>query len=270
MRTAFLIMVLAVPAAAQEWYIPKRQHLLKKGSLETGFRTQFSANNDGFFDSLRLEGIPNIRYSPMRRFEVYTEMPLSYAEREDSVNFTTVNRKVTGFGDLFTQLSYEGFSGADWKILFSLEGGFPTGKNQFQHPVPTGSGHYSAAFGMTGMKVVDPVVFFAHLGFQHSFSRTFPGVGRVTPGRDIRFRFGSAISLNPRVQTTFHVTSNLISTTKLNGVLQTTSSGTLMRFGWGLDWTVGSRTRLGFDTAIGLTKNTTDATIALGVTWKVF
>lgn len=270
MMRLLLLIALGSPAAAQEWYIPKRPVLLKGGSVETGMRSQFSANNDGLLDSLRLEGIPTVRWSPLRRWELYAELPLGYHEREDVANFVIEKHRATGVGDLFTQVSFEAASGEDWKLLTNLEGGFPTGKNQFKHRVPTGSGHYSAALGVTAMKVVDPVILFTHWGYQHSFPRSFAGTGRVTPGRDFRFRFGGAISLNPRITTSMHVTGNAVSATKVNGRFSAGSSGTLSRLGWGLDWQTSSRLGLGLDVALGMTKNTQDATIALSTTYRLF
>lgn len=266
---AALALILAARAPAQEWYIPKRTRLLKGGALEAGTRLQLSANNDGLLDALRLDLIPSLRYSPLSRLELYTELPLSYAEREDVVAFSLVKNQTTGIGDAFGQASFEAFSGEDWKVLFNMDGSFPTGKNQFKHRVPLGGAHFALALGQTAMKVIDPVVLFAHLGYQHSFPRRF-APGRVSPGRAVRYRFGTALSLNPRVQTTLHVTGDSVSTTRIEGKPVAGSSGTLMRLGWGLDWTLSGSLRLGMDAIFGMTKNTQDATLALGLNWRIF
>ncbi|MBI4348303.1 MAG: hypothetical protein HY553_15790 [Elusimicrobia bacterium] len=263
---AVIVCLAASRVAGQEWYIPKRQTLLTRGSGEIGTRLQLSANNDGLLDTLRLEAVPHLRFAPLRRLEVYTELPFSYAEREDVVNFNLVKNDTTGIGDAFAQLSLEGFSGEDWKVLYNLDGSFPTGKSPYRHRVSLGSGHFAAALGQTAMKVIDPLVLFMHLGYQHVFPRRTI-VGRVSPGRSIRFRFGTALALNPRVQTTLHVTGDAINTTRINGSPTPGSSGTLLRFGWGLDWTMLSRLRWSFDAAFGMTKNTPDATLSTG--WSI-
>lgn len=260
---------LAAGACAQEWYIPKRTRLLKGGALEAGARAQLSANNDGLLDTLRLDLIPSLRYSPLGRLELYGELPFSYAEREDVVAFALVKNQTTGIGDAFGQVSYEAFAGEDWKVLVNMDGSFPTGKTQFKHRVPLGGAHFALAAGQTAMKVIDPVVLFAHLGYQHTFPRRF-AAGRIAPGRAIRYRFGTALSLNPRVQTTFHVTGDSVSTTRIEGKPVAGSSGTLMRLGWGLDWTLSGSLRLGMDAIFGMTKNTNDATLALGLNWRIF
>lgn len=267
-RAALLASLLAAgSASAQEWYIPKRQTLLTRGSGEAGTRLQLSANNDGLLDTLRLEAIPHLRYAPLRRFELYTELPFSYIEREDVVNFNLVKNDTTGIGDAFTQMSFEGFSGEDWKILYNLDGSFPSGKSPYRHRVALGSGHFAAAFGQTAMKVIDPLVLFSHLGYQFVFPRR-TAVGRVSPGRSIRFRFGTALALNPRVHTTLHVTGDAVNTTRVDGRPVAGSSGTLIRFGWGLDWTVRDRLRWSADAAFGMTKNTPDATLSTGWSFR--
>lgn len=273
----------SVPIYGQEWYIPKRTTLLKGGAWEAGLRTQMSANSTGNEDSLRLEEIPHLRYSPFRRLELYAEVGLAYAYREDAVFVTFLESETTGVGDAFAQVAFETLSGEDWRLLTHLDGSFPSGKNPHHHLVPTGSGHFTAAAGQTAMTVIDPVVLFAHLGYQHTFRRFFPGVransagdgtapcppsepcpgAQVAPGWDLRFRFGSSLALNPRVQTSFHVTGNAVASTKLNGKRVVASRTTLVRLGWGLDWSFYRRLRMSLDAAFGMTKNTPDATLAM-------
>lgn len=267
MKAALLALVLLAPAGrAQEWYVPKRTTLLERGRGEVGLRIQLAANNDGLLDTLRLEGIPHVRYTPLRRVELYVEAPVTYAEREDVVGFNIVKNQTTGVGDTFVQTTFEGFSGDDWKILYNLDGSLPTGKSPYRHRVATGGGHYAAGFGQTVMKVIDPLVLFFHLGFNHTFARR-GGRSYVAPGRSVRFRFGTGIALNPRIQTTLHVTGDQVASTRVGGAGVAGSSGTLIRFGWGLDWKVGRRWRVGTDAIFGMTKSTPDAVLGFGTAW---
>lgn len=267
MKAALLVLVFLAPSVrAQEWYVPKRTTLLERGRGELGFRIQMGANNDGLLDSLRLEGIPHVRYTPLRRLELYAEMPVSYTEREDVVGFNIVKNQTTGIGDTFLQTTFEGFSGDDWKILYNLDGSFPTGKSPYRHRVATGGGHFSTGLGQTVMKVIDPLVLFFHLGYNHTFARR-GGRPYVAPGRSIRFRFGTGIALNPRVQTTLHVTGDQVAATKSGGTPVAGSSGTLIRLGWGLDWKTGRRWRVGWDAIFGMTKSAPDAVLSFGTAW---
>lgn len=271
---AAALLAAAGPARAQEWYIPKRTSLLKRGSGELGSRLQMATDNDGSLDNVRLDYIPSVRYSPLRRLELYVEAPLAYYEREDldTQTLTIVRNNNGGIGDVFVQVSFEAASGPDWRILYNLDAGFPTGKHPFEAVIPLGGGHYTAAVGQTAMKVIDPVVLFAHLGYQHAFSRRF-GASKVEPGRTVRFRLGSSVALNPRVRTSLHVTGDMVGTTELNGVpfkggtRSEGGVGSVVRFGWGLDWSVTGNLRLAVDAIFGMTANATDATLVSGIAW---
>lgn len=258
----------AAPAAAQEWYLPKRTSVLDAGRAELGARAQVIGNNDGLLDSTRSEFVPHLRYAPWRRLELYVEAPLAYVEREDVVQFNIVQDQVIGMGDVFVQGTFDAVSGEDWKLLLNLDGSVPTGKSPYRHRVPSGSGHGSAGLGQTALKIIDPLALFVHLGYQHTFGRR-DGAGRwVAPGRTVRFRFGTAVSLNPRVQTTLHVTGDKVATSKIGGAPVAGSSGLLVRFGWGLDWKLARRWRVGTDAVFGMTKSTPDATLALGTAFS--
>ena len=168
---------------------------------------------------------------------------------------------------MFTQFSLEGFSGPDWKTVFNLDIGWPTGKNPYENTVGLGGGHYSLAVGGTAMKVIDPIVMYCHIGYQHSMARTFKNTGKVAPGEDLRFRIGTSLSLNPKVTANVNVSGNILSSTKLAGSAVAGSSDVLVRLGLGFDWLVGRRTKWGADAIFGMTDNSGDATII--VNWSL-
>lgn len=250
-------------AIAQEWYIPQRTELLQRGSGEVGMRVQMSANNDGLLDTRRAEAVLHLRYSPLRRLEFYTEAPYAHVLREDVVAFQIVSRDTYGVGDAFAQISFDAFSREDAKILFHADGVWPFGKNPYDNPVGLGSGHPSAAIGQTAMKAFDPMVLFTYVGYQHSFPRRF-GIGLVEPGGSVRFRLGGSLAVNPRLQSTLAVTTDVVSSSKIQGSNVAGSATTLVRLGWGLHWAVVSRVRIQFDAIFGMTKSASDATLILG------
>jgi len=264
----FFIGVAANGLMAQEWYIPKRTEVLEKGSGEFGTKFQLTAHNDGLCDTRRLELVPNVRYSPIRRFEIYTELPVGEVSREYIRAFQIVQDRLSGVGDLFTQVSYEAFSGTDWKSLAHLDVVVPNGKNPYDNQASLSGGHFSAALGVSAMKVVDPVVLFGFLGIQQPFARSFDSTGKVAPGTAFRFRFGSGISLNPKLRTSLSVSGDFTSKLNIDGEPVAGSAGTSIRFGWGLDWNVLSKYRITMDTSFGMTPNTTNAVLVWGVTRK--
>lgn len=260
-----LVLVSAVNAVAYEWYIPKRVELVGVGHGEYGVRLQLVTDHDGLLGSDVLSLVPSIRYSPLERLEIYAEIPLSYVRRETTVAFQVVDHDDFCHGDLFVQLLYEVASGADWRWIVNLGKTFPTGKNPYEHEVGLGGGHYRLAGGSTVMKVIDPVVLFAHLGYQHSWDKKFD-IGEIEPEQDWRFRLGCTLAVNPQIRTTIHLFGNRLSDAKLNDVvIMGRSERTVVRAGIGLDWDLDERHRIEIDTNFGITDNTSDASIAIGL-----
>jgi hypothetical protein len=257
-------LVSAVNAVAQEWHIPERIVLIGVGHGEFGARLQFITDHDGLLGSNVLSLVPSIRYSPLERLQIHAELPLSYAQRETIVAFRVVDHQDRGIGDLFMQLLYEVASGEDWRWVLNVGKTFPTGKNPYEHNVGLGGGHHRLAAGLTVMQIVDPVVLFAHLGYQHSWARRFD-IGQIEPEQDYRFRLGFTLAMNPRMRTTIHLSGNLLSDAKLNDVVIVgRAARTVIRAGAGLDWDLDARHRIAVDTSFGITENTSDAFIAIG------
>jgi len=267
MRTIYFLLLLSglsiSAATAQEWYVPKRTQILDRGTGELGIRLQTSANNDGLLDTFRADSVLYVRYTPISRLEIYVDCPYSFIEKEDIVNFSYVSERAQGIGDVFSQLSFEGFSGEDWKFLYNLDTVFHTGKNPYGNAIAFGSGHTSVALGQTAMKVIDPVVLFAHIGYRYTLPRTF-SENKYSPGGGVRLRFGTGISLNPRVQTTLSVNAERVLTSKINNESITASAATNIAFGWGLDWKLKKGFGLNANATFGMTKNTPDATLTMG------
>lgn len=250
---------------AREWYVPKRTDLVKKGGGEAGVKFQLTANNDGLLDRRRIELIPNIRYAPLKRLELYMEMAAGHAFQEDVVGFQIAEFDGFGVGDLFTQVTYDAWSGSDWRTLSHLDLSFPTGKNPYDNRTALGGGHYTVALGQSAMKVLDPLVLFAFLGIQQPLSQDFASVGRVAPGMSVRFRIGTSINLNPRARMSLSISGESTGHTSINGTKSLGSSSTTARYGWGLDWSMWRKYRLTLDAIFGATKNTTDAVLILGM-----
>lgn len=254
-----------VPAESrgQDWYIPKPVELISAGAVEAGTRLSFSVNGDGVLESSRLENGYWARYSPLDRLELYFQVPLVYARQEyfDRL-LNIVESDAFGPGDIFTQASYEGFSGEDWKLIYNLDVSVPTGKNPYENRVGLGSGHYSLGLGQMAVKIVDPVALFGYVGYQHSLARKYP-VGKVQPGGDLRFKLGSTIVLNPRIRTSLYVTGDIVGKVQIGGRRLAGSSSNLVYFGWGTDWSIGGF-KVNVDAVFGMTKVTPDAAIIAG------
>lgn len=264
------ILILSIAAAInaqQEWYIPKRTEVLKAGSGELGFRLQTLSNSDGSLNSRVTEFIPSVRYSPFDWLEAYGEIPEVYAEQEVQIGNEPVGKNRTDIGDAFVQLSFDVFSGEDWRVIPSFDIVFPTGTDPFDNEVGTGGGVYRFACGITGMKVVDPAVLFAFVGYQRSMADTFE-IGRVEPGDVYRYRFGLSFALNPQIRLGFNISGDIVTSSKLDFETTAGSSADIMRFGMRLDWSVSAGTKLALDTVFGVIDDAPDAVISLGVSFQ--
>ncbi|KAF0127319.1 MAG: hypothetical protein FD189_386 [Elusimicrobia bacterium] len=267
MRKITVVLILCflgpVKSQGEDWYIPKPVDLISAGAVEVGTRFSFAVNGDGVLESSRLENGYWARYSPLSRLELYFQVPLVYARQERFDNLLNiVESSAFGLGDIFSQVSYEGFSGEDWKLIYNLDVSVPTGKNPYENRVGLGGGHYSLGLGQMAVKIVDPVALFGYIGYQHSLAGKYP-IGKVQPGGDLRFKLGSAIVLNPRIRTSLYVTGDIVGKVRINGRRLAGSSSNLVYFGWGTDWSTGGF-KVNVDAVFGMTKVTPDAAIIAG------
>jgi len=264
---AFIVWMISVSLYSQEWYIPKPVNMINKGSIELGTRISYTANGDGILESSQMENDYYGRFSPFNKLEIYLSVPLIYSKQEKfDQNLNIIEKSATGIGDMFSQFSYEGFSGPDWKIVYNVDLSFPTGKNPYDNDVGLGSGHFSLGFGQTVIKVIDPVALFGYIGYKHSFKKKF-SAGDVSPGSDIRFKAGSSIVLNPRITTNFNVMLDLVGKTEVNNSKLPASSSNSVYFGWGINWKAKNNINVSVDSVFGMTKVATDSTIILGFSW---
>lgn len=270
--TTTLLFLLAGSALGQEWYIPKRPEVIEPRRLEVGFRTQFVTNDDGLLESQELSFIPSVRASPFDRFELYGELPYSFVERDRIVGFDLETNRGDGIGDLFTQLTYQLFRGDDWAVLPSLDLLFWTGRNPYEHTIGTGGGHTRYAPGVTAVKIIDPVVLFAYVGYQISerrrFEMTDDETTKVEPGDSFRLRIGGSFYLNPKIRVSLFTATDIQGKTKLDGENVRGTGGNAVRFGSGLDWTVTQRVSTNFNAVFGTSDRTPDAVLAVGVTYR--
>ena len=231
-----------------------------------GVNLQYTANSDMVLEISRLENYYYASYSPVDRLNLYSGIPIVYASREKfDNNLNIVKRTATGIGDLFSQVSYETFFGDDWKIIYNLDILLATGRNPYDNDVGLGNGHNTVGIGQNYIKIIDPVALFAYIGYQYSFAETY-SIGKIKPGDDFRFKLGTSISLNPKVRSSFYVSGDIILDTKVDNKKVIASFANLIRFGWGLNWDRSAEWKINMNGIFGMTKNTPDAVIVMGVT----
>jgi hypothetical protein len=134
--------------------------------------------------------------------QLEVRLPYSYHR---SRSFSADNAEVTTSGSSMGDIDI-GFSrqlvrsqGVWPDLLASLRWKTTSGTSPFDIDpatmLATGAGYDSLNLALTGVKVVDPVVYFASLNYSRNYSRT-ELIGHFDPGDSVGFSLGMAIALN--------------------------------------------------------------------------
>ena len=166
--------------------------------------------------SLQLTG----RYGITNRLQLDARIPY-LMRRDESIipASTTGDPSVSdtiydwGLGDLEVGANYHFFQSKSWApdLLVNLRGKFNTGTSPYdietetvdgrEVPVslPTGSGHYGIAGGVTFSKVSDPIVFYGGMSYFWNLEEDVGGdFGIINPGDSVDLFLGMAIALNEK------------------------------------------------------------------------
>ena len=139
---AVCLLPVASPVMAEEWYLPRRTTVLKQGTGEIGVRMQVVFNRDGAEFDRKASAVLSLKYAPINRLELHVEGPYIYHEYARVVFPKLVNSHDKGFGDLFAEVKWDMLSGQDWKVILTVDGSLPTGKNLIEDAKNLGSGFY--------------------------------------------------------------------------------------------------------------------------------
>jgi hypothetical protein len=267
---AALMLLLAASVSAEEWYLPRATHLLKGGSWEVGARAQFLFERNGLDFDRRVDGVTSLRYAPTSRLELYAEGPYSYIEEERAVFPATISSTdQEGWGDLFTQVSYDFLGKEDWKLMLNLDAVIPTGKNPYEDARDLGGGFYSISPGLTYVRILDPAALFFYIGHQWTVPNSFPGIGQIEPGEDLRFRTGVSLMLHPRLRTSAYVVGDIVGHTRVRSIEIAGTDRDVIRFGGRIEWSVSDRVKLDVNSVFGATALSSDAVLSVGVTYSL-
>jgi len=120
-----------------------------------------------------------------------------HAEQVTDFGVGQVNRQEDGIGDISGALRYQAWyeRGSRPSIIFDVEGKSRTGGTGL-----TGTGNWGVGGGITLTKTIDPVVFFARLGYTHNIASGSRNLGDI-----IDYRVGMGFSLNDRVSFTIQL-----------------------------------------------------------------
>lgn len=127
-----------------------------------------------------------------------------------------------GIGDLEIALSRDlpRLFGRGPMLLGALRWKLTTARDPFgldpEQQLPFGSGFQSLTGSLTGVSVVDPVVFFGTLSFTQTFAAR-KGDNRIEPGKSAGLQMGMALSLNLETSMSMAFEQSFTRRTRLNG-----------------------------------------------------
>lgn len=160
------------------------------------------------------------RYGITNRLQVDASIPYLARRDESIIPASTSGDPPTsdtiydwGLGDLEAGLNYHFYQGKGWApdLLANIRVKAPTGKSPYDidtktvdgqevaTELPTGSGHWGVAGGLTFSKVSDPIVFYGGMSYFWNFERYVdPEFGIINPGNSVDLFLGMAIALNEK------------------------------------------------------------------------
>jgi hypothetical protein len=139
-----------------------------------------------------------------------------------------------------------------------------TGSNPFRTDpdieIATGAGFDSLNLAFTGVKVVDPVVYFGSLSYSRNLARDI-GVGRYDPGDSLGFSLGMAIALNLNSSLSLAYDQQRTKRAHINNIGIPGTYLTTGIFSVGASFAVGDRFTTDLSLGIGTTADSPDVQI---------
>ena len=126
--------------------------------------------------------------------------------------------------------------------------------------IATGTGYDSLSLGLTGVKVLDPVVYFGSLSYGRNFAAS-EAIGRYDPGDSFGFSLGMAIALNLNSSLSFAYDQQRIKRAHVNRVGVPGSYSTTGIFSIGATFAVGDGFTTDLSLGIGTTEDSPDVSL---------
>lgn len=128
----------------------------------------------------------------------------------------------------------------------------------------TGTGYDSVTASLTGVKVVDPVVYFGSASYSYNVARD-EEIGRFDPGDSVGFSLGMALALNLSTSLSFAYDQQFTEESELDGEDIVGSYQTSGVFSVGAAHTVSDEMTVDLSIGIGVTTDAPDVQIGIAV-----
>lgn len=232
-------------------------------------------------------GALGARVGVTNRLELEGKIP--YVYRQDSTTGrvigggsaadTTTTVDGSGIGDVEIGAHYQVTDGHNgWPFLIAnLRYKTTTGTGPFEVPtdsgtglqteLPTGSGFSAVQPSITAIYPSDPVVFYANLGYLHSFDENFGGtIGDIQPGDTYSGSFGMSLSLNDKASVSMGYSHSMVFKSEQNGnVIPNSTNLQVGTLDLGYSYSLNDMISLNFNSSIGATEDAPDARLVFRV-----
>ncbi|WP_305043505.1 transporter [Geoalkalibacter sp.] len=131
--------------------------------------------------------------------------------------------------------------------------------------LPTGTGHWGIEPYLTLIKVTDPAVLFANLGYFYHMERDIDGLGELDPSDSFNLSFGVGFALNDKLALSTAYEQKIYTRAQLDGTkLPDTDPvvGTLML---GATYAVSARTAINVTVGVGVTEDSPDVQVSINL-----
>lgn len=208
-------------------------------------------------------------------WELQAELRVPYIREESSrLSGSGEETKLSGsgLGDIELGLSRQLWSSLNGGIdvLGTLRWKSTTGRDAFglePNQIPFGTGFDSFSASLTGVSVLDPVVFFGGLSYTRTLAEKKEGV-RIAPGDSIGLQFGTALALNLDTSINFAFGQQFTRRTEVAGLELPGSYVNTGTLSIGVSRVLASGRSLDGSLAIGLSEDSPDLQLMLSMPFR--
>lgn len=129
--------------------------------------------------------------------------------------------------------------------------------------LPTGTGHWALEPYVTILKVVDPAVLFANLGYFYHMERTIDGIGKVDPSDSVNLSFGIGYALNDKLALSTAFEQKIYSRAQVNGNKIAETDPVVATLLLGATYAFSQRTAMNVTLGVGLTEDSPDLQVSI-------
>jgi len=205
-------------------------------------------------------------------------IPTTYqSRRAATADGELIRGRAKGVGDVEIAISKELYrsTGAAPSLLGSLRWKTQTGSDPFsggdESDVALGSGYDSLQGTLTGIKVLDPVVFFSSLSYTRNFE-TKIDAGDLKAGDRAGLSLGIGLALNLQTSLNFGLQVGYQDVWQIGKEELAGSDITTSTFSMGVAYNPGGRSSFDLQVSVGLTEDSPDVAVAMTVpirfSWK--